>query len=250
MGPNALIIDYLRVVVSVIMLGYASYKDLKTREIHDIVWIVPAAIGVALDSYELVVGNLTWMGALLNIGFMAVLSGVLWYFSLFGEADLIAFIALAVIQPRTPVYGFAGYTPVLFAFTLVANSALAGIFSAFYTFAVNLVESLQGTKLFERYSDSSFFKRLTIMFTGRYIPLRSLRGPPFEYPLEVRGRLVVRPDLFDDDEANKAFRFLRERKLERVWVSSTIPYIVVMLVGYIISVAYGDVMFTIMSIIY
>jgi preflagellin peptidase FlaK len=250
MGPNALLIDYIRAIISVSMLGYASYRDLKTREIHDMVWVIPGAIGVAMDAYELVVGNLILQGALLNIGFMVVLSGVLWYFSLFGEADLIAFVTLAVIQPRTPVYGFAGYTPLLFAFTLVANSAIAGVFTAFYTFAVNQAESLRGTKLFERYGDASILKRITIMFTGRYIPLHSLKGPPFEYPLEVKGKLVVRPDLFDDDEANRAFKILREKNVDHVWVSSTIPYIVVMLVGYLISVMYGDLMFTIMSLIY
>ena len=57
-------------------------------------------------------------------------------------------------------------------------------------------------------------------------------------------------DLFDDDEANKALRILREKGYDRVWVSATLPYIVVLLVGYLISVLYGDVMFTIMAALY
>ena len=247
MGPNALLIDYLRVIISVAMLGYASYKDIKTREIHDIVWIVPAALGLILDVYEIYVGNLTITGALASIGFMVILSGILWYLSLFGEADLIAFITLAVIHPRTPMFGFIGYTPLFFSFTLIANSAISGLLTAFYTFGANLSDSLGGRELFERHEDVSGLKRFAIMFTGRYARLSSIRGPPFEYPLEVKGELIMRPDIFDDDEANKVFRILREQGVDRVWVSATLPYIVVLLVGYLISVFYGDIMFTIMS---
>ena len=249
MGPNALLIDYLRAVISVAMLGYASYKDLKTREIHDIVWIVPAALGFVLDIYEVYVGTLTLTGALISIGFMVVLSGILWYLSLFGEADLIAFVTLAVIHPRTPQFGFIGYTPLLFSFTLIANSAISGLLTAFYTFGVNLVDSLGGVELFDRYRDISVLRKISVMFTGRFMPIKSVRGPPFEYPLENRGKLILRPDIFDDEEAKKSFRILREQGLERVWVSATLPYIVVLMVGYMISVVYGDLMFTIMSML-
>ncbi len=250
MGPHALLLDYIRTIISVSMLGYASYKDVKTREIHDIVWIIPAAIGLIIDVYELYLGNITVRGVLFSVGFMVALSGILWYFSLFGEADLIAFVTLAIIHPRVPVYGYIGYTPLFFSFTLIANSAIAGLLTAFYTFAVNLMDTLRGRDLFMRHRDVSALKKLTIMFTGRNIPLKSIRGPPFEYPLEVKGELVIKPDIFDDDEANKAFRILRERGAEWVWVSATLPYIVVLLVGYLISVVYGDVMFSIMSMLF
>lgn len=249
MGPNALLIDYIRVIISVAMLGYASYKDIKTREIHDIVWIIPAALSLVIDVYEIYVGNLTVTGALLSIGFMVVLSGILWYLSLFGEADLIAFMTLAIIHPRTPQFGFIGYTPLLFSFTLIANSAISGLLAAFYTFGVNLADNISGVELFERYRDISALKKISIMFTGRFMPFESIRGPPFEYPLENKGELVIKPDIFDDEEANKSFRILREKGVERVWVSATLPYILVLLLGYLISVVYGDLMFTIMSML-
>jgi len=248
MSPQALIIDYFRVLIALTMLGYASYKDIKTREIHDIVWIIPAGIGLLIDAYEIIVGDLSATGALYNIGFMVILSGILWYLSLFGEADLIAFVALSVIHPRTPLFGYIGYTPLLFSFTMIANSAIAGVLMAFYTLIANLAQS-SNVNLFERHEDISVVKKIALLFTGRNIPVKSLRGPPFEYPLEVRGELVLRPDIFDDDEAWKAFRYLRERGVKRVWVSSTLPYIVVLLVGYLISVVFGDVMFSIMSML-
>ncbi len=249
MGPYALLIDYARTLISLGMLGYASYKDIKTREIHDMVWIVPAGAGLLMDAYELLAGDITLQGLLFSVGFMVALSGILWYLSLFGEADLIAFITLAVLHPRTPLYDYVGYAPIFFSFTLIGNTAIAGLLMAFYTFAANIAENLRGTSLFERYSDISRLRKIAVMFTGRYVPLRSLRGPPFEYPLEVKGELIIKPDLIDDEKAKKAFRVLREKGLDHVWVSSTLPYIVVLLVGYIISVIFGDVMFTIMSML-
>jgi hypothetical protein len=179
---------------------------------------------------------------------MVILSGILWVLRLFGEADLIAFLVLSIIHPRTPSYGFRGYTPFLFSFTLIANSAIAGILTAFYTVIVNSFEYLKDRSLFDRY-DASFFKKTVIMFSGKYISIESLKGPPFEYPLEIDGELIVKPDLFDDDAANKAFRSLREHGIDNFWVSATLPYIVVLFVGYLISTFYGDVMFSIMSLL-
>jgi hypothetical protein len=229
------------------MLGYASYQDIKTREVHDMVWIIPTTLGLIIAAYELYIGDLTIIHTLISIGLMLILSGILWYLSLFGEADLIAFVTLAVIHPRTPLYGFLGYTPIIFSFTLITNAALSGLLTAFYTLGVNLAESLRGNKLFERYREVSSLKRLVVMFSGRNISIEMLRGPPFEYPLEVKGELILKPNLFDDEEAVNAFNLLREAGAKRIWVSATLPYILVLFVGYLISTIYGDVMFTIMS---
>ncbi len=247
MAPAPLIIDYLRMFIALGMLGYAAYKDLKTREIYDMVWAIPAAIGLVIDVYEVYTGNLTLTQAGISIGFMVVLSGVLWFLQLFGEADLIAFVALAVIHPRTPAFGFIGYTPLLFTFTLVANSALSGLMIAFYSLFLNLRIKSSGVDLFERYGEASSLKKLGLLFTGQYMVTKKVKGPPFEYPLEVRDELILKPDIWDDDKAKNDFRIAREKGFDRVWVSATLPYIVNLLVGYIISVVYGDIMFSIMS---
>jgi hypothetical protein len=247
MAPAPVLIDYLRTVLALGMLGYAAYKDLKTREIYDTVWVIPAAIGLIIDVYEVYVGNLTLTQAGISIGFMVILSGVLWFLQLFGEADLIAFVALAIIHPRTPDFGFIGYTPLLFTFTLVANSALSGLLAAFYSLFLNLKVGSSGIDLFERHGKVSGLKKLGLLFTGQYMKTKEVKGPPFEYPLEVRGELILKPDIWDDDKAKNDFRIAREKGFDRVWVSATLPYIVNLLVGYVIAVVYGDILFSIMS---
>ena len=248
MGPHTLLIDYIRTLLSFTMLGYAAYQDLKTREIHDIVWIIPGTIGLILNIFELYTGSLSLRGAIISIGFMVILSGILWLLRLFGEADLLAFLALSIIHPRTPAFGFRGNTPILFSFTLIANSAIAGILTALYTILVNLFEYLKDRSLFDRYN-ASFFKKMVIMFSGKHISIESLKGPPFEYPLEINGELIVKPNLFDDDAANRVFKNLKEKGIESFWVSATLPYIVILFVGYLISTFYGDVMFSVMNLL-
>jgi hypothetical protein len=247
MAPAPVLIDYLRTVLALGMLGYAAYKDLKTREIYDTVWVIPAAIGLIIDVYEVYVGYLTLTQAGISIGFMVILSGVLWFLQLFGEADLIAFVALAIIHPRTPDFGFIGYTPLLFTFTLVANSALSGLLTAFYSLFLNLKVGSSGIDLFERHEKVSSLKKLGLLFTGQYMKTKEVKGPPFEYPLEVRGEVILKPDIWDDDKAKNDFRIAREKGFDRVWVSATLPYIVNLLVGYVIAVVYGDILFSIMS---
>lgn len=246
MALNPLLIDYLRAIISVGMLGYASFKDLRTREIHDYVWLFPALGGASLMVYEVFVGSLTLVNVSVSVGFMLILSGLLWYLQLFGGADLIAFVTLSAIHPRTPLFNFIGYRPIIFSFTLIANSALAGLFAAVYTFASNILTS-RSKPLFEDYQRTPFITKIGLMFSGEYKSLGSIRGPPFEYPLEHEGKLFLRPDIWNDDKAEAAFRSLKEKGKENMWISATLPYIVVLLVGYLVSVSYGDVLFTLMA---
>ncbi|MBN2334201.1 prepilin peptidase, partial [Candidatus Bathyarchaeota archaeon] len=113
-------LDAARIMVALAMLGYGSYRDLKTREIHDIVWVAAGAAGLMLDGYEMFMGTLTLRDLLTSVGFMAAVGLVLGYLRLFGGADLLAFIALAVIHPRPPTHLYAlwGWAPPFYPFTL------------------------------------------------------------------------------------------------------------------------------------
>ncbi len=247
MLPVSLRVDYLRTLVSILVLGYASIVDLKTREIHDIVWITPSSIGVILIAYEILRGTLTLQTVAFSVGFMVALSGILWYLKLFGEADLIAFIVLALIHPRTPLYGFKGFPPLLFSFTLIANSALSGLIPAIATGFSNILTGLRGVDLFERQKNTPMTTRLALLFTGRYKKVKKIRGPPFEYPLEVNGSISMTPNIYDDEKAGQTLNILREKGWERIWVSVTLPYILNLMIGYLLSIWYGDILFSVMT---
>ena len=242
---SLLTLDIIRTAVAIAMLGYGSVKDLRTREIHDLLWVAGGGAGLVLDAYELFLGTLSLRQLAFSVGFMIAAGLVLGYLRLFGGADLLAFIALSVIHPRAPVYlqTYWGWAPPFYAFTLVSNTAFAGIATPFVTLARNLGAAGGGADLFERHRDVSAPRKAALMFTAVNVRLGDVRGPPYQYPLEgPDGMIRLRPDIWDDDKAAEAFRLLGESGVERVWVSATLPYLVLITVGYLLSVVFGDVL--------
>ena len=244
MGPTSYFLDYLRTLLALLMLGYGSYKDIKTREIHDKVWLIFGGSGLVLDLYELFIGSLTLRQLVISVGFMGLLMLLFGYFRLFGGADLLAFVALSLIHPEPPSYLMAnwGWVPPLFSFTLVSNTALVGILTPFIIFFRNLASSLAGNNAFESYQNVPLWKKVLLFFTGMNLDSGDIRGVPFEYPLEtLDGDLKLRTNIWDDEEAEKTLRKLRTEK-DRIWVSVTLPYILIMSGGYLLSIVFGDVL--------
>jgi len=252
MGPTSYILDWIRTLFGLIMLSFGSYKDIKTREIHDIVWLVFGGSGLLLDIYELFLGSLSLTQLLASIGFMSLLMLLFGYFKLFGEADLLAFVALSLIHPIAPRYLliYWRWVPPLFAFTLVSNTALVGIFSPIIILSRNIFSISKGVDLFQSLEGVPFWKKIVLLFTGIYMDSKSVRGVPFHYPLETNeGEIKLRTNIWDDDEAEKVFNSLKTEK-SRIWVSITLPYIAVMMGGYLLSIVFGDVLLWILILFF
>ena len=245
------VVDYIRIFLCLSMLGYGSWKDVETREIHDLLWLIFGGLGFLIDAYEIYTGtlNLRYFG--FSIGFILVACAFLYILRLFGEADLLAFIAIIILQPTPPrhLLWMWGWIPPFFPFSIISNTALVGAFSAFIAFSRNILTGSTGVDIFANFEDLPFWKKLTLMFTGIYMKTESIRGPPFQYPMEtldVEGQIDFRPDLFDDESAEDAFKVFREQGRKHVWVSNTLPYLLVILGGYIVSIIIGDLMFWIL----
>ena len=249
MNPHLGYLDLARTALALGMLGYGSYRDLKTREVHDLLWVVSGVLALVLNAYELFVGTLGIPHLLYAVGFTAAVGLALWFFRLMGEADIFAFAVLVLLNPRAPSSLGAAWvwTPIFFPFTLLSNAALAGAATPLVTLISNLAARLRGVNLFERAEGVSAPRRLALLLTARYISVESIRGPPFDYPLEGQGGLRIRPDIWDDEAAEKTFSDLKEKGYERTWVSSTLPYIIVLAAGYLLSVVFGDILFRVLS---
>lgn len=242
---SLLTLDIIRTGVAIAMLGYGSFRDLRTREIHDCLWVTGGLAGLVLDAYELLLGTLSLRQLVFSVGFMIAAGLILGYLRLFGCADLLALIVLSIIHPRAPVYLLNnwGWPPPFYSFTLISNTAIAGIVTPFVSLARNLDALGGGADLFERHRDVSALRKAVLMFTAVNVRLGDVRGPPYQYPLEEPGgRVSLRPDIWDDEKAAETFRLLGERGVERVWVSATLPYLVLITVGYLLSVTFGDVL--------
>ncbi len=241
--------DIFRILLSVAMLGYASWVDLKTREIYDLVWIVSGIAGLFLSLYEVYLGEMTLIGLAFPVLFSAALSVLLGRIGLFGGADVWAFIVLSIIHPTRPGYPWPllGIVSVIYPLSIFSNSAIAGASFALILLTRNIVMMLAGRPLFDGISFDSSLRKLVVMFTGVKVRLDSVRGPPFQYPLECprdgggERKLILMPNINDDDAAREIFLRLEDEGVEEAWVSNTLPFLVFIAIGYILTVLLGDI---------
>lgn len=246
MEGGVAILAAVRTILAILMLGYASYKDVKSREVSDLVWILFGAVGVAVDAYEVHVGALGVMPLLAAVGFMVVFALLSGYLGLFGGADLLAFITIGLLCPTTPALGFQPilFEPFFFTLTVISNSVMIGASGALFVLVYNLVNH-RGHTFFEGYVEAGPLVRLVLLLTGIKKSLDSVRGPPYEYPLEKVDEegsvsLILRPDLGDDAGAEKTLERLRSLGKKKVWVSYSLPFLLILSFGYLSAITLGD----------
>jgi len=236
----------VRVSLSIAMFGYASYRDVKTREVSDFVWILFGGLGVVLDIFEVYVGTLGIAQLFIAVGFMVIFALLAGHLGLFGEADLLAFVVVGLLNPAAPTLGHQPilFNPFFFPLSVISNAVLIGASGAVVILLYNL--RYKRSQLFNGYVGASHSTRLLLLFTGVRRRLDSIRGPPYEYPLEKIGEegmvsLVVRPDIGDDEGASKTLRRLREMGRKTVWVSYSLPFLLILGVGYLSVIVFGDI---------
>ncbi|MFQ6053668.1 MAG: A24 family peptidase C-terminal domain-containing protein [Candidatus Bathyarchaeia archaeon] len=242
-------IEAARVLAGVLMLGYASWRDLRTREVPDITWIVFGSLGLILDVYEVATGNLSLLALSVPVLSSTALAYLLGYIGLYGGADFKAFVVLAVLQPYAPRVSrpILNVAPVIYPLTVFSNSAFAGSSFAIVNLVRNLAAAGGPPPLFESLESEALWKKFIVLISGVKVRLDTVRGPPFQYPLEVPAggegssrRLVLMPDTEDDEAAIDTFHSLRRAGVERVWVSHTLPFMVFITLGYISAFVLGD----------
>jgi len=227
------------------MLLLASVLDVRTREVPDEVWLVGGALGLVLNLHDVLRGLYRPLPLLASVAVSTLLAYVIAYLGLFGGADFKAFAALSLLLPHPPSFNpLLGVTSPLYPLTVFSNSVLMGASLSLPILLRNLLGALRGVDLFEGLSDP-WWRKLLVLLTGLRKPLGSVRGPPFDYPLEVleggSRRLVLMPSLESDEEAWRVLRELREAGLSEVWVSSTLPFLLFIALGLAVSLLLGDI---------
>lgn len=100
--------DILRVVVTLAILSYASYTDIKTRRVTDKVWGVMYSIAVLILAYEAYTSG-EYITTITEVGISIALVGgasyVLYKLNVFYGADYKAMVGVAVMFPVFPELG-------------------------------------------------------------------------------------------------------------------------------------------------
>ncbi|MFB6173589.1 MAG: prepilin peptidase [Halobacteriales archaeon] len=166
--------DLLR-LLAVPALGWAAWRDVRTRRVPNAVWYPLGLLGVALLAWD-AWGHLPPAGfedrlfllrVGVSLGFVAPLAVAFWWFGAFGGADAKAFLAVAVLFPTYPTYylPWAALPAVVtslgvFSMTVLSNTVVLGLLFPLALSARNLAAG----------------ELSPLMFLGRRLPVSELAG--------------------------------------------------------------------------
>jgi preflagellin peptidase FlaK len=161
-------IELIRVLVAFTMLGAASYYDVRSREINDLLWVVFGAAGAFLyvfDAFSFSITTAIWAGLTLFVAFLC------WMLRLCGDADVLALVTLSVILPS---HEQVPATIVV----LVIASAIAFSYALTNNVYKNLKSLITNRELFAD-MDEPFYKKLVAFF------IIHARNRKFEFSAET-----------------------------------------------------------------
>ncbi|WP_456370355.1 A24 family peptidase C-terminal domain-containing protein [Geoglobus sp.] len=234
------VIAILKFLTGLAFLVQASRMDLRSRIVPNRVWKIMLAALIPPTLLELLLvkhSTLELYLALFQAVFVISLAYLFYRVGFYGGADAKALMVLAVTFPFYPeVHPF----PVLmkgfsFAFSTLANAVIFAPLFALYFLLLNLVkEGAGGIRKFWLY-----------YFIGRRVP--ASRIPDHHSLLEyvdeadrlVRLRRGVEPD---DRMLRRLEKAAREGRIDRIWVTPQIPFIVFLTIGYVMAFIFGDVL--------
>ncbi len=233
----------VKIVIATLFLIYACKLDLRERRVPNRLWKWMLAIFIPLDVVEYFLFGYDLVFALVQFAIMFAFSYFLYIIGAYGGADAKAFIVLAI---AFPVYPEIWILPLvnkgfgIFSFSTLSNSVIFSPVILLYMFVRNILK--EGLKAIR----GNFF----YYFIGYRVDAANI--PRFHNLLEYvdeNGRLArLRRGVEPDDKMLQRLKKARENgKLEKIWVTPGLPFLVFVTIGFFVSVVLGDMLFEIIS---
>ena len=237
MMVDAAILDGIRLITGTVLLAYASYTDIKTRRAANILWVVMAIVGIILLVIQYLDGGFPNIWYLVFVPIMIVLMYAFFQMRLlFGGADAKALMALAILVPILPRIGNIP----------LWNSFLPGSWSIFAN-ATILFLFIPVSLLIYNISKKNL--RFPHCLLGYVISVEKAKQKfvwPLERIKEGKRKLMYMPKNFDVDEELAEFEKLG---ITEIWVTPKIPFMIPLLVGFLVTFIFGDILLQIVRIL-
>jgi len=253
---TSVFLEGLQVFVSLVFLFYASWSDLKTREVSNMVWAFFAPLGLALTLTQLFLFDFSyetfyWFGV--SVGITSVLAIALFYAGAYGGADAKALICISFVLPFYPKnFIQIAFVPFVFPLSVFSNAVILAALSVVYVLLRNLFwRQRVGEQFFEGFERESKGRKLLTLFSGYKISINKLEKSEFLYPLEdvlvsEDGRRERKLLVFPKDEEREGIvnRILSANKdgekIDWVWTTPGLPMLVFITAGLIVALIFGD----------
>ena len=259
------IFDGARIILCLSFLVYASWSDYKTREVSNKVWVILGPLALALTAFQFLIYSPQNLQLLISyVLSFAVTSGLaiaVFYAGGFGGADAKALMCISIALPVYPNYLLSqpvGFVSPLFPITIFTNSVLLGALSVFYALFRNLLWTVRNKGgIFKGLETESLGRKLLALVSGYKVKVSNLEKGHM-YPLEdvevnedgeKKRKLLVFPK--DEEREIILSRILKNIKAENlegeIWTTPGLPLLIFITLGLIISLAYGDIVWILLS---
>jgi len=228
-------LDIIRLLVGVIILGYASYTDIKTRRASNMLWVIMGVIGAILLVIQFFLIGFENPMYLLFVPIMIILMYILFQMRLiFGGADAKALMALALLAPAHPIIGnFPLWQSLMpFPWTIFSNSVIIFLIIPLALFIYNILKrNIEFPYCLLGYKITIDKARETFVW-------------PLEKIVDGKRRFMYMPKDFDVTEELNAFE---KQNIKKIWVTPKVPFMIPLLAGFIFAFIIGDILYYLMS---
>ncbi len=244
----------------ILCLLFGSYMDLRKREVSDIPWIIMAVVGlITTIIYIIFTENKAKDGTIIgiNLGVGIAIGLVLYYTGMMGGADAKAIMALSL---NTAIY------PFIYELTsLLVYDVVPPIFNTFFNWLLalvliypipllfyNIYLKIKKKKLFEN-TNANFASKFLMMISGYLIPVEKAKNRTDivysevynveEEEWEIKHFMQV-PEIEEEEKYKQEVEErIKKTKRENIWVKVLPPGIVFLLIGYILNIFLGNILF-------
>lgn len=234
--------ELIRILLAAGMLGGASFLDMRKREVSDLLWVFFGIAAIAVYFLEFAYGGIfDLFTTVVPILIAAAVSFGIYKSGLFGGADALALVTLAVILPTFSGGLAEKILPASSAFLLhpivplvvLSNAVIFSLSQIGFNLISNAAYASKNPgRLFEGLEHESIGKKIVAVAIG----YKTENRPGYAFPIEqtVDGR---RQFSFVPKNAEKTEYELRCN----VWVTRGTPFLAFMLAGFIAMLLLGDV---------
>ncbi len=219
-------VNNIGIILAVIMLGIASYADIKKREIDDRIWMIFGGLAFIILFFMPNIYNSLWMvGTSLIVAPVALL---VWRFGFFGGADAFALIVLAALAPGA-TFVESQVNP----FTTLTNTIILSIAPVVINILRNVVSLIRHDDIFKEFENETRKNKIFAMFIGH----RS-KHPRFSFSIETREGNAKKMNFGMKNADSTEFCSSPD-----TWVTPGIPYMIYIFGGFVIQLVFGDIIF-------
>ncbi len=222
----------LNVLIILLTLLYASYLDLKKREIDDWVWIVSSIVGFPIMIYEHIIIQEATYVYLLIISIMLTVALAIGFYKagLYGGADAKALITISLVLPL--MLKGVRIHPFLPISTLL-NGLIISLVIPLVMLPLNLYKLLiKKENLFEGIDETTIRKVIALLIGTK---IKDPSKHKFWGAMEIRTNDGKRKLIF-----SPSFESFWSPLRSGEWATPSIPLVVFITVGFIIDIIFGD----------